>query len=102
VQSAGGGGAGGHYEHRPHQSLHTGFFHGVDNASEIRDLIIERLRRFRETGLGDPDEAHRVHGSAESKPAQAGQLSVAAAAELLHAARQLRQAMTSWTERRRD
>lgn len=60
VQSAGGGGdqteSGGH-------SLHTGIFHGVDNAPEIRDLILERLRQFRATGLGDPDDAreHRSH-----------------------------------------
>ena len=40
--------------------MHTGFFHGVDNAEEIRDLILNRLRRFRETGLGDPDEARPV------------------------------------------
>jgi hypothetical protein len=55
VQSAGGGepehgaGAG--------DSLHTGVFHGVDNASQIRDLILERLRQFRAAGLGDPDDA---------------------------------------------
>lgn len=44
VQSAGGGG-----DHQPGQvgdSLHTGVFHSVSNATEIRDLILERLRRF--------------------------------------------------------
>jgi hypothetical protein len=28
----------------------------VDNAYDIRDLILERLRQWRESGLGDPDE----------------------------------------------
>jgi membrane protein YdbS with pleckstrin-like domain len=63
VQSAGGGGT----AHPGHptpgrRSLHTGHFHAVDNAEEIRDLIVERLRRFRETGLGDPDEVLRGAG----------------------------------------
>src|SRR5262249_54563002 len=35
---------------------HRGFFHGIDNAPEIRDMMLERLRRLRDTGLGDPDE----------------------------------------------
>ena len=42
VQSAGGGGA---EEHKPgaDASLHTGIFHSVANAPEIRDLILDRL-----------------------------------------------------------
>jgi len=56
VKSAGGGGGGGgHYNHEEAE-MHTGLFHSVTNANEIRDLILERLRRFREAGLGDPDE----------------------------------------------
>lgn len=55
VQSAGGGG--GQAQARPNNdTLHTGTFHGVDNASEIRDLILNRLKYFRESGLGDPTE----------------------------------------------
>ena len=42
VQSAGGG-SGGHDPHEKRESLHVGTFHGVDNAREIRDLILERL-----------------------------------------------------------
>jgi hypothetical protein len=57
VQSAGGGG-GAEQGHGPKDSMHTGVFHGVENASEVRDLILNRLRQFRETGLGDPDETH--------------------------------------------
>ena len=56
VKSAGGGGSGGHHGHHAGDDMHTGLFHSVTNATEIRDLIVERLRRFREAGLGDPDE----------------------------------------------
>lgn len=43
----------------PHAgSSHTARFAGVDNGDAIRDLITERLRQYRDTGLGDPD-AHK-------------------------------------------
>ena len=54
VKSAGGGGES--QAHRRGEDMHSGLFHSVTNAAEIRDLILERLRRFREAGLGDPDE----------------------------------------------
>lgn len=91
VQSAGGGGGGESHEKGAGESLHTGVFHGVDNANEIRDLILERLRRFRETGLGDPDELRTPPISAASEPAPSTAL--AAARELLGEARALRQAL---------
>jgi membrane protein YdbS with pleckstrin-like domain len=58
VRSAGGGqaqapGAKGKGLER---DLHVAYFRGVDNAREIRDLILARLRRVRGAGLGDPDE----------------------------------------------
>ncbi len=59
VRTAGGGAeAGGHHGagHGGGHSMHLGYFRGVDNAAEIRDLMLERLRRWRDTGLGDPDE----------------------------------------------
>lgn len=61
VQSAGGGSA---HEGKPgaDASLHTGVFHSVENAAEIRDLILDRLRQFRATGLGDPDETTSAVG----------------------------------------
>jgi hypothetical protein len=93
VQSAGGGG-GDHDEHGGGSSLHTGIFHGVDNASEIRDLILERLRLFRQTGLGDPDEPSSA-GSTLATPSQPAPADVAvtAAQELLQEARALRRAI---------
>jgi len=84
VQSAGGGG-GSQHEHGGRESLHTGIFHGVDNANEIRDLILERLRIFRQAGLGDPDEIEH------SMPAPvATSVARLAAQELLQEARALR------------
>ncbi len=62
VKSAGGGGDQLPQHGGKVDSMHTGFFHGVENATEVRDLILSRLRLFRETGLGDPDELHATPG----------------------------------------
>lgn len=94
VQSAGGGG-GEVKGHEHHDSLHTGVFHGVDNASEIRDLILDRLRHFRAAGLGDPDD-HHAAPAAESPVAattEGGADALAAAQQVLAEARALRQAL---------
>jgi uncharacterized membrane protein YdbT with pleckstrin-like domain len=91
VQSAGGGGGGESHQKGAGDSLHTGIFHGVNNANEIRDLILERLRRFRETGLGDPDEPPTAPVSVAAEPPASTAL--VAARELLSEARALRQAL---------
>lgn len=96
VQSAGGGdGAPGKHGHQ--DSLHTGYFHGVENAREIRDLIQERLRRFRDSGLGDPEEARPAAPGVPpimTDPTGAGDADVLAAArELAAEARALRGAL---------
>jgi len=87
VRSAGGGddpqGAKGH---REEASLHLGVFQGVANAVEIRDLILERLRRFREAGLGDPEDRHH---SSEVEAAPGTVSAQEAASELLAEARAL-------------
>lgn len=91
VESAGGGVSvnphGG-----PQDSMHAGVFHGVENATEVRDLILARLRSFRETGLGDPDEAPHAPLSPgdESKPDV-----LVAACELLAETRALRAALNA-------
>lgn len=96
VQSAGGGGD--QHESKAGDSLHTGVFHGVDNAHEIRDLVLARLRQFRESGLGDPDEPAGAATAAvvPAHPALPPTDSAAliAARELLHEARALRAALT--------
>lgn len=53
VSSAGGGSVG-HAAHAS-SSSHTAKFAGVDNADALRDLIAERLRRYRDAGLGDAE-----------------------------------------------
>lgn len=89
VQSAGGGGGGSSgAEHGQGENMHIGIFHGVENAVEVRDLILNRLRHFRETGLGDPDErvAHRPAVPAAAMPDG----TLAAARELLDECERLR------------
>jgi hypothetical protein len=74
--------------------MHTGVFRGVENAIEIRDLILERLRHFRETGLGDPDEiSHVPPATARSSDSE----SLDAARELLNETRRLRETVESGT-----
>ena len=91
VQSAGGGGD----ESKPGQddSLHTGIFHCVDNAPEIRDLILHRLRQFRQAGLGDPDDPNQQAPATAAAVAHSND-TLAAARELLSEARALRAALS--------
>ena len=68
VQSAGGGGslpAEGKGSQGHGRDLHVGWFRGVDDAPAIRDLVLQRLRRLRDAGLGDHDDAR----DAEARPA---------------------------------
>lgn len=55
--AGGGGGQAGDKKEIGKEDLHSAYFRGVDNAEEIRDVILARLRRFRDAGLGDPDES---------------------------------------------
>lgn len=63
VHSAGGGSVGPKGERIGHFAA----FEGVDNANEIRDLIVERLRQYRDSGLGD---AHQVVAQAQAQAQQ--------------------------------
>jgi uncharacterized membrane protein YdbT with pleckstrin-like domain len=75
VQTAGGGGG-----DQPGQpSMHTGFLRGLDNAPQLRELVMARLRVGNDAGLGDPDD--HVRGP-EAQITRATQ-------ELLEAARAL-------------
>ncbi len=56
VDSAGGGGAGQSQQAGSIFNMHQVFFRGVDNAEEIRQLILDRLKRLKTSGLGDADE----------------------------------------------
>lgn len=91
VRSAGGGDPGAGPKGRGREtSLHLGVFEGVPNAVEIRDLVLDRLRKFREAGLGDPEDA-RAHVPAPSPDGRGPSLADAAAV-LLTEARALRTA----------
>lgn len=93
VQSAGGGGQE-HGKNEEH-SMHIGVFHSVDNAVEIRDLVLERLRSFRAAGLGDPDDFLDSTGNKKAAADASSSDTLAAARELLDAARDLRRAAIS-------
>jgi hypothetical protein len=95
VQSAGGGG-GDSDEHRgKDDDMHLGLFHSVTNPDEIRDLILNRLRQFRESGLGDPEEKNRVMTpvSEPTTTLAGGDDLLAAANDLAAEARALRAAL---------
>jgi uncharacterized membrane protein YdbT with pleckstrin-like domain len=83
VRSAGGGSGGGAEGGKG--NMHLGYFRGVDNAEEIRDAILARVRRLRDSGLGDPDAAR------EEPAGEAPHDALAAARELLDEVRALRQ-----------
>src|SRR5262249_11868288 len=55
VDTAGGGGGSSHGKERS-ENLHTAWFRGIDNANEVRELIQQRLRRLKDSGLGDHEE----------------------------------------------
>lgn len=90
VRTAGGGGGsaeGPHGAAGAGESMHLGYFRGVENAEEIRDLMVERLRKLRDSGLGDPDEA-QPSPVIEAREADV----LCAGRELLREARALREA----------
>jgi membrane protein YdbS with pleckstrin-like domain len=66
VDTAGGGGHSAGAQHgQGTTAAHRGLIEGVDNAKDIRDLILARLRRSRSAGLGDeaPEPARRPVGA---------------------------------------
>jgi membrane protein YdbS with pleckstrin-like domain len=48
---------------------HRGLIAGIERPAELRDFILERLRIYRDSGLGDVDDPTRaVHGSTPATP----------------------------------
>jgi len=78
VQAAGGGGDG-----QRGGGGHVGRFSGVAHAAEIRDLIVDRLRHYRDSGLGESTHPAPVPPASE----------LAAARAVLDEARALRAAL---------
>src|SRR5690606_2794977 len=91
VRSAGGG-AGTSSGGENRRDTHVGRFRGVDNAEAIRAAVLERIRRHRDAGLGDPDDlppSGHVPLSSTAEGAAAPAVTLAAAPALLDAAREL-------------
>lgn len=88
VATAGGGSGGDASKGEAGESMHEGYFRGVDNAEEIRAVIQERVRRHRDAGLGDPDEPAPLPAA----PSYAA-LPPSASPDVLAAARELRDEM---------
>jgi membrane protein YdbS with pleckstrin-like domain len=60
IDTAGGGGAS---KEEKGSQRHQAALRGLANPTEVRDLILDLLRRYRTTGLGDPDDReHRTSG----------------------------------------
>jgi membrane protein YdbS with pleckstrin-like domain len=71
-------------------NMHIGYFRGVDNAGEIRDLILGRMKGMRDSGLGDPDEpVARPRGAVADESEDL----LLAARELLTESRRLREVL---------
>jgi membrane protein YdbS with pleckstrin-like domain len=99
VQTAGGGGApvkkGAMQEGAGGESMHVGYFRGVDNVAEIRDLIRDRVRLHRDAGLGDPDDLEPTAAEVTEHQTTTSTLLLDAAQELLAEIRVLRRAVVA-------
>ncbi|MCC7374134.1 MAG: PH domain-containing protein [Verrucomicrobiales bacterium] len=96
VRSAGGGMKVAENGHA--RETHVAYFRGVENATEIRDLILQHLRSYRrDSGLGDPDSPAPAPGSPMAIPSvgstENSKETLAAARELLIEARELRRVL---------
>jgi hypothetical protein len=92
VVSAGGGS--GKHDEEEKDSMHRVIFQGVDDGAEIRDIILARLRLYREAGLGDPDDVHAPTTPVDTPlPMAGGADAVQAAREVLAEVRALREAI---------
>ncbi|MHC4129767.1 MAG: hypothetical protein ACYSUA_16695 [Planctomycetota bacterium] len=61
VETAGGAGGGGKEgRENPFRRGHEGRLRGVANAREVRDQILKLLKRYRDAGLGDPEDRRRA------------------------------------------
>jgi hypothetical protein len=97
VKTAGGGGhaASPNGESTGTEAWHSGVFRHVDNAAEIRDLMLDRLRALRDAGLGDHDDRPSVTAPTVTRASESSGTTLAAAREVLHEARVLKACLTS-------
>jgi membrane protein YdbS with pleckstrin-like domain len=68
VRTAGGGAS---VPKSPDQSAgHEGVFRGIENAEQVRDQINALLKRYRDSGLGDPEDRRKEAGAFSPRAAQ--------------------------------
>ncbi len=79
VETAGGGGGAAAKQGTHVRSLHTARLSGLENPEAVRDLIRSRLRRHRDAGLGDTDDAEAATGTPALAEAAAAVLAEATA-----------------------
>lgn len=60
--------------------LHVAHFHGLRNADEVRELVLDLLKKSKTAGLGDADDAVPSTAGAVSMDAALAELRAAAAA----------------------
>jgi membrane protein YdbS with pleckstrin-like domain len=68
VETAGGGAPVGAEHQAASMTAHRGLIEGVSDASRIRDLILDRLKKTRTAGLGDEAEPGGIPGYAAWRP----------------------------------
>jgi len=73
---------------------HRGVMRGIENATEIRDQINALLKRYRDAGLGDPEDRHK----ATRKSGQWHPLAIQRLKEIRQELRALRQGTTLWPD----
>ncbi len=99
IHTASGGGS----DDDDEDSLSRGLLQGLDNAEEVRNLLLASLRQTRDAGLGDPDDPPTASAvpatpTRAAAPAAGDRGSVLAAAqELLTEARALRRLLNAGT-----
>jgi uncharacterized membrane protein YdbT with pleckstrin-like domain len=93
VETAGGGRVAGQQQH-PGLNLHTAYFRGIQNAEEVKQLVAERMRGRRDSGLGDHDDSH--HPQALENPAIPQQSVSQALRAVLEEASALRRSVEHW------
>ena len=89
VQTAGGGARQSKGESGTTVNAHTGILQGLDDAQEVRNLILDRVQRSRSAGLGDERALHDHRESLDRSHAAVSIAHVAVLREIRDIARRL-------------
>ncbi len=97
VVTAGGGSVGG-ADGGDLGGSHVAYFRGVGNAEEIREIIQMRLRRFKNSGLGDPDDDQQDEEENQQFASVNLASAIAAARDLVAETKALRQTISDFSD----